>query len=525
MQESISFDKELRTAIVETVTTLSKAVKSTLGPSGTNVGVLSELHLPVIVNDGVTVASKVGSIYKNDPLKKYITNIIKTISQNTDSIAGDGTTTATTLAEAIIIDGIKNVEAGFSQVDISKGIREATLAILKQLEKKSISVIDNPEMLLQVASISANNDKELGKIISEAFTKVGVHGQIEIKDSTSEKTYIETVPGMRFESGFESNMFTNNDKGEAYFENCKILIYEGKLKSIDPIMELLRDIRTKNDSLLIIADDYDKICVDDLAANKLQGALKVCAVKSPGYGIEKENYLDDIALITGSKIVSKRFGVDLENWDNDMIGTAEIVKVNRETFTIVQSPVDDSKVKEKIKELKLESKKVKGTEKDEVDQRIAKLTNGTAVMYVAGNSPVEIAEKKYRIEDAINATRASLEEGVVAGGGVTLLRLGEALKTPKLENIDQRIGFDILKRALQAPIKTIAENRGVNGDVVLDNVLKLSTFEYGYNAKTKEYENMITAGILDPVKVTKAALTNASSVSQLLITMNCAIYE
>ena len=522
MQESISFDKDLREAIVETTRTLSKAVKSTLGPSGTNVGVLSEIRLPLIVNDGVTVAKNINF---EDPLSKYIANILKTVSQHTDSTAGDGTTTSITLAEAIIIEGIKNINAGFSQVNISKGIREATILVLKQLEEQALSVIDDKKMLLQVASISANNDKELGKIISEAFLKVGVDGQIQIKDSTSDKTYIETVPGMKYGSGFETNMFTNTDRGETFFENCNILIFEGKLRTIEPIMGILQQIRSKNDSLLIIADDYDEICVKDLAANKVDGNLKVCAVKSPGFGASKEDSLDDIALITGASIISKRFGTEIEGVDSEDLGFAETVKVDKDSFTVVQKPADKKALDKKVEKLKLDAKKSKGSQKDEILQRVANLSNGIAVMYVAGNSPVEIAEKKYRIEDAINATRASLEEGIVPGGGVTLLRLGKGLKMPKLENRSQEIGFNILIKALESPLKTIAENAGENGDVVMNDVLKFATFEYGYNAKTKEYENMIKAGILDPVKVTKAALTNASSVSQLLLTMNCAIYN
>ena len=521
MQESISFDKDLRDAVKETVTTLSKAVKSTLGPSGTNVGVLSEISLPVIVNDGVTVAKK----FKfEDPLKKYISNILKTVSQNTDNTAGDGTTTSITLAEAIILEGIKHIEADFSQVNIAKGIREATLLVLEQLEDKSISVIDNKARLLQVASISANNDKVLGKIISEAFLQVGIDGQIEVKDSTEDKTYVDFVPGMVYSNGFESSMFTNTTTGEAVFEDCRILIYEGKLRSIDPILELLKDVRNANDSILIIADDYDRICIEDLAANKVQGQLKICAVKSPGYGVSKEKDLEDIAFVTGTQIISKRFGVPLENFTFDMVGKAATVKADKDSFTIIEDSVSAEEIEKRVSTLKAEAKKVSNTEKTELLDRIARLSNGIAVMYVHGNSPVEIAEKKYRIEDAINATRASLEEGIVVGGGIALLRIGKALKTPEMENMDQQIGFNILKKALEAPIKTICENSGINGDVVINEVLRKKSFNYGYDAKLKEYKDLVKGGVVDPLKVTKAALTNASSVSQMILTMNCAIY-
>lgn len=522
MQESISFDTDLRKAIKKTVKTLSKAVKSTLGPSGTNVGVLSEISLPVIVNDGVTVAKK---IKFEDPLKKYIANILKTVSQNTDNLAGDGTTTATTLAEAIILEGIKNIEAGFSQVNIAKGIREATLLVLKELENKAISVIDDKKMLLQVASISANNDKELGKIISQAFLKVGIDGQIEVKDSSNNKTYVDVIDGMKYNSGFESSIFINTEKGEVVLDECSILLYEGKLKTIDPILVALQEARNTNTSILIIADDYAEQAVGDLTYNKINAGVKVCAVKTPGYGITKENNMDDISEVTGATIISKRFGSAIEDFYVEQLGNTTTVKVNAESFTIINENVDKKLIAKKLVKLKEDLKKEASTTiKDEISERIAKLSNGVAVMYVAGNSPVEIAEKKYRIEDAINATRASLEEGIVAGGGITLLKIGKALKMPKMENRDQEIGFNILIKALESPIKTICKNAGENGDVIISEVLKNKNFNYGYDAKLKVYKDLVKGGVLDPLKVTKAALTNASSVSQMLLTMNCAIY-
>lgn len=522
MQESISFDKDLRKAIKKTLKTLGKAVKSTLGPSGTNVGTLSGIMLPVIVNDGVTVAKKVNF---KDPLKKYIANILKTVSQNTDNIAGDGTTTATTLLEAIVLAGIKNIEAEFSQIDIVIGIREATLLVLKQLEKKTTYVKGDKNLLLQVATISANNDKELGDLISKAFIQVGVDGQIEVKDSTKEKTYVDILKGVKYDSGYESNLFTNNDKGEAILDDCKILIYEGKLTSIDPILDVLRDTRNENTSLLVIADDYSKEAVDDLSHNKINAKLKVCAVKSPQYGKAKEASLEDIADVTDTKIVSRRFGRDLETFSTEYLGFATTVKVNSDSFIIINDNVDQKVIADKVKKLKLDVKKTNGTEKDELQSRIAKLSDGIAVLFVHGNSPVEIAEKKYRIEDAINATRASLEEGIVPGGGVTLLRLGNGLKMPKMKNRAQEIGFNILVEALESPIRTICNNSGASEDVVVNNVLQENQFNYGYDARLKIYGDLIELGIIDPKKVTKTALVNASSVAQMILTMNCAIYE
>lgn len=522
MQESIVFDAALRDAIKKTVITLSKAVKSTLGPSGTNVGVLSELLKPVIVNDGVTVAKRINF---KDPLSKYISDILKTVSQNTDKVAGDGTTTATTLAEAIILEGIKNIEAGFSQVEIVKGIRQATILVLKELEKKAITVIDKEEILLQVASISANNDEVLGKLISDAFIKVGADGQIEVKDSATNESYVEIVDGMKYDSGYESQMFINTNNSNVVLDDCAILIYEGKLKTIDPIIETLKEVRNNDSTILIIADDYSPEAINDLASNKVQHQLKVCAVRSPGYGISKENILEDLALITNSKIISKRLGIDIESYKENMIGRATSVKVTSSSFTILNSEnIEQEAVTERVRVLKHEMKLEQvGTIKSEISDRIAKLSNGIAVMYVAGSSPIEIAEKKYRIEDAINATRAALEQGVVPGGGVTLLKIHRDIVIPEFPNRGQEIGFSILLKALESPVRTICENSGVNGDVVIKEVLQ-GNFSYGYDAKLGEYKDLVSAGILDPLKVTNSALVNASSIAQMLLSMNCAVY-
>lgn len=519
MQESVSFDNELKDAIKSAVKTLSKAVKSTLGPAGTNVMVLSEINLPIVVNDGVTVAKKVKL---KDPLQNHIANVLKTVSQNTDTVAGDGTTTATTLTEAIILEGLKYIEAGFSPVNITKGIHEATKRVLKELEKKSIPVVDNEELLLQVSAISANNDQELGKIISEAFLEVGPDGQIEVKDSTNDKTYVEVVNGMKYSTGFESNLFVNSDNGVVKLDNCSIFIYEGKLMDLQPIEDLIKDAVNNETGLFIISDDYGPNVIDTLSNIKIQHKLKVCAVKSPGYGAQKENDLEDIAFITGTQIISNRLGVDISESSSESLGSANVI-VDKDSFTIISENVDKKELDKKITSLKDKAKSASKTEKSELLDRIAKLSNGVAVMYVAGNSPVEIAEKKYRIEDAIHATRASLEEGIVPGGGVTLLKLGKALKTPKMDNESQIVGFNILKKALEAPITTIVENCDENGEVIINEVLK-GDFTFGYDAKEKEFKDLLAAGIIDPKKVTKTALTNASSVSQMILTLNCAIY-
>jgi chaperonin GroEL len=522
MQESISSGKDLRKAIKKTTKIVSKAVKSTLGPSGTNVGVLSPIMLPLIVNDGVTVAK---SFKFKDELTQYIYNILKTVSQNTDNVAGDGTTTATTLAGAIILGGIKHIEAGFSQIDIAKGIRAATVLVLAELETKRISVIDNKKMLLQVSSISANNDPVLGKLISDAFLKIGVDGQIEMKNSADDKTYIDIIDGMKYASGFESNMFINTDKSEVHLEQTSILLYEGKLESIDPILDAMRFVRGNNTSLLIIADDFAEQAINDLAHNKVNVQVKVCAVKTPGYGIVKVQNLQDLADVTGATIISKRFGSKIEDLELSQLGLTTSVKITSDEFTLINEDSDKALIEKKVAKLKVELKNEQvQTIKDEISDRIAKLSNGVAVMYVAGNSPVETAEKKFRIEDAMNATRASLEEGVVVGGGITLMKIARDLEMPKLDNVDQEIGFSILLDALSAPIKTICKNAGESGEVIINNINRNKDFNYGYDAKLKEYKDLVKGGVLDPLKVTKAALTNAASVSQLLLTMDTAIY-
>lgn len=445
-------------------------------------------------------------------------------------IVTHNTTTATTLTEAIILDGLKYIEAGFSPVNIVKGIHEATKQIITELETKAIPVVGNKDLLLQVASISANNDSELGKIISEAFLEVGPDGQIEVKDSTNDTTYVEVVNGMKYSSGFESNLFVNSDNGTVKLDNCSVFIYEGKLLDLQPIEDLIKDAVNNETGLFIIADDYGPNVIDTLSNIKIQHKLKVCAVKSPGYGVQKENDLEDIAFITGTQIVSNRLGVDISESSSETLGLADII-VDKESFTIISETVSKEELDQKIKTLKDKAKTANKTEKSELLERIAKLSNGVAILYVAGNSPVEIAEKKYRIEDAINATRAALEEGVVLGGGVTLLRLSEELKTPKpdfslsgKEMEEREIGFNVLKQALKAPILTICSNADVKGDIIIDTILKSEEDNYGYNVKARRFGNLIEAGVIDPKKVTKTALTNASSVSQMILTLNCAIY-
>lgn len=520
LNNKIIFDKNLRDAIKVTTETLVKAVKSTLGPSGTNVGVLSELMLPIIINDGVTVAKKISF---EDPLQNYIAKLLKTVSQNTDNIAGDGTTTSLTLTEVIISEGLKNIELGFSQIDIAKGIRLATLDVLKELDLRKISLKDNLEVLKQVAAISANNDPELGDLIADAFSKVGVDGQIEIKDSQTKATYVDIINGMKYNSGYISNMFNNTNKNSVYFEDCKILLYEGRLLDIGPLTDVLKELREKDIPLVIVADDFSKEVEESLVYNKLNVGFKLCAIKSPGYGIAKEQNIDDIALISGAKVISKRLGTSIEDFNIEFLGEVSNIKVHSEDFTLINTQTDKKKVAMRIESLKEDLKKEQNA-KSEINSRIARLSNGVAIIYVQGDSSVEISEKKYRIEDAIGATRASLEQGIVAGGGVTLFDISNTIEIPSMDNKAQEAGYNILKDALKAPIETICINAGEKPDIILHTIENNSEIKnYGFDAKSKKFGDMIEMGIIDPVKVTKTALVNASSVSQMILTMNTVV--
>lgn len=508
--------QELRNAIVETTNTLCDAVKSTLGPMGTNVGILSETMQPTILNDGVRVAR---AINFDNELSQYIAKILKQVSQNTDNLVHDGTTTSLTITQAIIIEAIKGIELKYKQRDINEGIAMATKDVINELEAGNMNIED---MLEKVATISANNDKELGSIIGKAFKEVGVDGQIDVEDSDSEKTYYEKVPGMKYSSGYESNLFSNTTKSTVEYKEARILIYEGKLKSVnESLLKVIQELGNDNVPIVIVADDYDKMAIDSFTGYKLNHGLQICAVRSPEYGSYKEGCVDDIAFISGANIISDRYGSDIDGVTIEDLGTVSFFSADQESFTVKNPDIDTS---ERVAQLKLEVKKLSGTYKDEVEMRIAKLSGGIAVLYVNGKSPIEIAEKKYRIEDAIGATRASLEEGIVPGGGLALYNISKSLKTPNFNSKGKEYGYELLIKAITAPIRTICENRGEIPEVILTKIDSSENKNYGYNAKTGEYGDMIEMGIIDPVKVTKAAIVNASSVSQMLINTNYIVY-
>lgn len=517
IKESIVFDSELRSAIKQTTEIFAKAVKGTLGPKGTNVGTLSQLKLPVVLNDGVTVAKNLNF---KDPLSKYIANILKTVSQNTEKEVGDGTSTSITLAETIILEGLRNIEVGFSQVDVSKGIRLATIDLLKSLEEVKI---DARTMLEEVATISANNDREIGKLVAQIFDKAGEDGKVNIENSYDSQTRVETIEGVKYDIGYESEVFSNTADKKTVFENTFVLLYEGELKSMHVILQLLQDINDANESLIIIADSYSEGALMDLINARRTNGLNICALRSPGYGQMKELNMDDLSLITGAPIQSNRFGRKLETLQKNDLLKVDKITVGKDTMVIENKNKDLTGV---IAELKSKEKtETDPNVKSELKERISRLSEGVATLYVGGNSPMEISEKKYRIEDAIGATKSALEEGIVPGGGITLFRLGKSLEMPKMKNRAEEIGYQIVVLATEAPIRTILMNAGQKPDIIMSQILGDSNFNYGYNANTNSYVDMVEDGVIDPLKVTKSALTNASSVAQLLLTMNTCIYE
>ena len=521
----ISSGEELKKAVKEIIEIASGAIKSTLGPSGTNVGVRTPIYTPIIVNDGVTVAKALKGLYSEDSLKNYIIDIVISACSNTEEMAGDGTTTTATLLEAIILEGYRIIEADQSAVEVVNGIKLATEDILEALEGKTTLIGKKDKLLQKIAVISSNNDKELGEVIFKMFSQIGANGQIETKDSNSLETTVEVIDGMQYDSGMEHQTFSNMAKTEALLENCNILLYEGKLKNIDPIFDILNTVRGKDESILVIADDFSPQAIESMASNKMQAKLKICAVRSPGFGEKKENDVSDIAFMTGATVVSPKNGQELDNDVlMDQLGFVGSAKITGNSFTLFCEHEDRKESIKRVDELKDKLSSARGTEKSELLERIARLSDGIGVIYVGGSSPEEIAEKKFRIEDAVNATRVALEEGIVPGGGVTLLRLADEAELLGVRTQAERFGYNLLLKALEAPIRTICANSGVKSDLVIDRILNRKSFNFGYNAKTEKYGDLIKDGVVDPKKVTRAALQNASSIARLVLSTNYIIH-
>ena len=521
--KQISFGSEARAKMLEGVNALGNAVKVTLGPKGRNVIIGKAFGGPNVTKDGVTVAKE---IELKDPLENMGAQMVKEVASKTNDLAGDGTTTATVLAQAIVKEGLKNVAAGANPMDLKRGIDKAVEAIVADLTKQAKVVGSDSEKIKQIASISANNDEVIGELIAAAFAKVGKEGVITVEEAKGTETYVDVVEGMQFDRGYLSPYFvTNPEKMEAELENPYILLYDKKVSSLKELLPVLEPVAQSGKPLLIIAEDVDGEALSTLVVNKLRGALKIAAVKAPGFGDRRKAMLEDIAILTGGTVISEERGYTLENTTIEMLGTAKRVTIDKDNTTIVSGAGDADTIKNRVNQIKGQMETTTSDyDKEKLQERLAKLAGGVAVLYVGAASEVEMKEKKDRVDDALHATRAAVEEGIVAGGGVALLRAKAVLSKVKADNADEATGIQIVSRAVEAPLRTIVENAGLEGSVVVAKVAE-GKGDFGYNAKTDEYVDMLKAGIIDPKKVTRVALENAASVAGMILTTECALID
>ncbi|HNP67768.1 MAG TPA: chaperonin GroEL [Aequorivita sp.] len=523
MAKDIKFDVEARDAIKRGVDALANAVKVTLGPKGRNVIISKSFGAPQVTKDGVTVAKE---IELEDALENMGAQMVKEVASKTNDLAGDGTTTATVLAQAIVKEGLKNVAAGANPMDLKRGIDKAVEAIVANLEKQTTKVGNSSEMIKQVASISANNDDVIGDLIAKAFGKVGKEGVITVEEAKGTETYVDVVEGMQFDRGYLSPYFvTDTEKMQTELENPMILLYDKKISSMKDLMPVLEPVAQQGKSLLIIAEDVDGEALATLVVNKLRGSLKIAAVKAPGFGDRRKAMLEDIAVLTGGTVIAEERGFTLENATIDMLGSAETITIDKDNTTIVNGAGNKSDIKGRVNQIKSQIESTTSDyDKEKLQERLAKLAGGVAVLYVGAASEVEMKEKKDRVDDALHATRAAVEEGIVAGGGVALVRAIEVLKKLTTETLDETTGVQIVARAIESPLRTIVENAGGEGSVVINKVLE-GKKNFGYDAKTEKYVDMLKAGIIDPKKVTRIALENAASVAGMVLTTECALVD
>ena len=523
MAKDIKFDIEARDGLKRGVDALDNAVKVTLGPKGRNVIIGKAFGGPNVTKDGVTVAKE---IELQDPLENMGAQMVKEVASKTNDLAGDGTTTATVLAQAIVKEGLKNVAAGANPMDLKRGIDKAVDAIVEDLSKQAKVVGNNSEKIKQIASISANNDEVIGELIASAFGKVGKEGVITVEEAKGTDTFVDVVEGMQFDRGYLSPYFvTNPEKMEAELDSPYILLYDKKVSSLKELLPVLEPVAQSGKPLLIIAEDVDGEALSTLVVNKLRGALKIAAVKAPGFGDRRKAMLEDIAILTGGTVISEERGYTLENTTIDMLGTAKRVTIDKDNTTIVSGAGDADTIKNRVNQIKGQMETTTSDyDKEKLQERLAKLAGGVAVLYVGAASEVEMKEKKDRVDDALHATRAAVEEGIVAGGGVALLRAKTVLSKIKADNADEATGIQIVSRAVEAPLRTIVENAGLEGSVVVAKVAE-GKGDFGYNAKTDANVDMLKAGIIDPKKVTRVALENAASVSGMILTTECALID
>ncbi|MCL1850417.1 MAG: chaperonin GroEL [Bacteroidetes bacterium] len=523
MAKKIVYEWEAREGLKKGVDALTNAVKVTLGPKGRNVIIDKKFGAPQITKDGVTVAKE---IELSEPIENMGAQMVKEVASKTNDQAGDGTTTATVLAQAIFNTGLKNVTAGANPMDLKRGIDIAVAAVVENLKKQSQSIGDNNEKIEQVASVSANNDAFVGKVIAEAMQKVKKEGVITIEEAKGTETEVKVVEGMQFDRGYISPYFiTDAEKMEAVYENPFILIYDKKMSNMKEFLPILEKVVQTGRPLLIIAEDLESEALATLVVNRLRAGLKVVAVKAPGFGDRRKEMLEDIAILTGGLVITEEKGFKLEDAQLNMLGTAEKITVDKENTTIVSGKGAKKDISDRVTQIKSQIDKTKSDyDREKLQERLAKLAGGVAVIYVGAASEVEMKEKKDRFDDALHATRAAIEEGIIPGGGVAYLCAIDALAKLKTENEDQQIGVEIVKRALEEPLRQIVENAGKEGSVVV-NAVKEAKGKIGYNARTDVYEDMIKAGVIDPAKVARVALENAASIAGMLLTTECVLSE
>jgi chaperonin GroEL len=523
MAKEISFNLEARDALKRGVDALANAVKVTLGPKGRNVIIDKKYGSPAITKDGVTVAKEI-------ELKNAVENMgaqmLKEVASKTADVAGDGTTTATVLAQAIVTAGLKNVAAGANPMDLKRGIDKAVEGVVESLRKMSKSVGDDNQKIEQVATISANNDSEIGKLIAEAMNKVKKEGVITVEEAKGTETTVNVVEGMQFDRGYISPYFvTNPDKMEAVLENPYILLYDKKVSNMKELLPILEKVVQTGRPMLIISEDVDGEALATLVVNKLRGSLKVAAVKAPGFGDRRKAMMEDIAILTGGTVISEERGFKLDAADLTYLGRAEKVTIDKDNTTVVNGAGKKEDITARVNQIKAQIETTTSDyDKEKLQERLAKLAGGVAVLYVGAATEVEMKEKKDRVDDALHATRAAVEEGIVPGGGVAYIRCIAGLDKIKTANDDESTGVQIVKRALEEPLRQISENAGIEGSIVVQKV-KEGKDDFGYNARTDVYENMLKAGVIDPTKVARVALENAASIASMLLTTECVLSE
>jgi chaperonin GroEL len=523
MAKKIEFDLEARDGIKRGVDALANAVKVTLGPKGRNVIIGKSFGAPQVTKDGVTVAKE---IELEDALENMGAQMVKEVASKTNDLAGDGTTTATVLAQSIVKEGLKNVAAGANPLDLKRGIDKSVEAIVASLQKQSAAVGDSSEKIHQVASISANNDPTIGGLITEAFEKVGKEGVITVEEAKGTDTYVDVVEGMQFDRGYLSPYFvTDSEKMLSDLESPYILLYDKKISTMKDLLPILEPVSQSGKPLLVIAEDVDGEALATLVVNKLRGALKIAAVKAPGFGDRRKAMLEDLAILTGGTVISEERGFTLENTTIEMLGTAESVTIDKDNTTVVNGSGSSDDIQARVNQIKSQIETTTSDyDKEKLQERLAKLSGGVAVLYVGAPSEVEMKEKKDRVDDALHATRAAVEEGIVAGGGVALLNAKKVLEKLKVENADETTGIQIISKAVEAPLRIIVENSGGEGSVVISKVSEGNN-NFGYNAKDGSYVDMLKEGIIDPKKVARVALENAASVAGMILTTECALVD